>query len=104
MSYNVSRRTREMAIRMALGAGRQEVLGLVLREGLIVATVGIAVGLVAALGLSRVMAGYVFGIKSTDPLTFTAASLLLIAVALLASYVPARRATKVEPTVALRYE
>jgi len=104
MSYNVSRRTREMAIRMALGAGRQEVLGLVLREGLIVATVGIAVGLVAALGLSRVMAGYVFGIKSTDPLTFTAASLLLIAVALLASYVPARRATKVDPTVALRYE
>ena len=104
MSYSVSRRTREMAIRMALGAGRQEVLGLVLREGLIVATVGIAVGLVAALGLSRVMAGYVFGIKSTDPLTFTAASLLLIAVALLASYVPARRATKVDPTVALRYE
>ena len=104
MSYSVSRRTREMAIRMALGAGRQEVLRLVLREGLIVATVGIAVGLVAALGLSRVMAGYVFGIKSTDPLTFTAASLLLIAVALLASYVPARRATKVDPTVALRYE
>ena len=104
MSYSVSRRTREMAIRMALGAGRQEVLGLVLREGLIVATVGIAVGLVAALGLSRVMAGYVFGIKSTDPLTFTAASLLLIAVALLASYVPARRATKVDPTVALRHE
>ena len=104
MSYSVSRRTREMAIRMALGAGRQEVLGLVLREGLIVATVGIAVGLVAALGLSRVMAGYVFGIKSTDPLTFTAASLLLIAVALLASYVPARRATTVDPTVALRYE
>src|SRR6516162_2113186 len=104
MSYNVSRRTREMAIRMALGAGRQEVLWLVLREGFIVATVGIAVGLVAALGLSRVMAGYVFGIKSTDPLTFTAASLLLIAVALLASYVPARRATKVDPTVALRYE
>ena len=104
MSYSVSRRTREMAIRMALGAGRQEVLGLVLREGLIVATVGIAVGLVAALGLSRVMAGYVFGIKSTDPLTLTAASLLLIAVALLASYVPARRATKVDPTVALRYE
>jgi len=104
MSYSVSRRTREMAIRMALGAGRQEVLRLVLREGLIVATVGIAVGLVAALGLSRVMAGYIFGIKSTDPLTFTAASLLLIAVALLASYVPARRATKVDPTVALRYE
>src|SRR5215471_17505436 len=68
MSYTVSRRTQEMAIRMALGAGRQEVLGLVLREGLTVATVGIAVGLVAALGLSRVMAGYVFGIKSSDPL------------------------------------
>ena len=104
MSYTVSGRTQEMAIRMALGAGRHEVLGLVLREGLAVTMIGVGVGLAAALGLSRVMAGYVYGIKSTDPLTFAVASLLLMAVALLASYVPARRATKVDPMVALRYE
>ena len=104
MSYAVSRRTQEMAIRMALGAGRRDVLGLVLREGLAVTMIGVGVGLAAALGLSRVMAGYVYGIKSTDPLTFAVASLLLMAVALLASYVPARRATKVDPMAALRYE
>jgi putative ABC transport system permease protein len=104
MSYAVSRRTQEMAIRMALGAGRRDVMQLVLREGLTVAAVGIAMGLAAALGLSRVMAGYVYGIKSTDPLTFAVASLLLMAVALLASYIPARRATKADPMVALRYE
>jgi putative ABC transport system permease protein len=104
MSYTVSRRTQEMAIRMALGAQRQEVLKLVLREGLALAAVGVAVGLATALGLSRVMAGYVYGIKSTDPLTFAAASMLLMAVALLASYLPARRATKADPTAALRYE
>jgi putative ABC transport system permease protein len=104
MSYAVSRRTQEMAIRMALGAGRREVLGLVLREGLAVTMIGVGVGLAAALGLSRVMAGYVYGIKSTDPLTFAVASLLLMAVSLVASYIPARRATKVDPMVILRYE
>jgi putative ABC transport system permease protein len=104
MCYTVSRRTQEMAIRMALGAGRREVLGLVLCEGFAVTMIGVGVGLATALGLSRVMAGYVFGIKSTDPLTFAAASLLLMGVALLATYIPARRATKVDPIVALRYE
>ena len=104
MSYTVSRRRQEMAIRMALGAGRSEVLRLVLREGLGVTLFGVAVGLVAALGLSRVMAGYVYGIKATDPLTFAAASLLLMLAALAACYVPARWATKVDPIVALRYE
>ncbi len=104
MSYTVSRRTQEMAVRMALGAGRRDVLGLVLREGFTVTLIGVTVGFAAALGLSRVMAGYVYGIKSTDPLTFAAASMLLMAVALLASYLPARRATKVDPTAALRYE
>jgi putative ABC transport system permease protein len=104
MSYTVSRRTQEMAIRMALGAGHRDVLGLVLGEGFAIALIGVAVGFAAALGLSRVMAGYVYGIKPTDPLTFAGAALLLMAVAVLATYVPARRATRVDPTVALRYE
>ena len=104
MSYTVSRRTREMAIRMALGASRREMLGLVLQEGFLVTMIGVALGLAGALGLSRLMGRYVYGISSTDPLTFTATSLLLIAVALLAIYIPARRAAGVDPTVALRYE
>ncbi|HEX4231321.1 MAG TPA: ABC transporter permease [Bryobacteraceae bacterium] len=104
MSYAVSRRTQEMAIRMALGASRSEVLALVLREGLGVTVFGVAVGLVAAVALSGVMAGYVYGVTSTDPLTLVGASLLLMAVALLATYLPARRATSVNPMTALRYE
>jgi putative ABC transport system permease protein len=103
-SYTVSRRTREMAIRLALGASRGDLLHLILGEGLGVTLIGIVLGLAAALGLSRVMAGYVYGITSTDPLTLVSASLLLISVALLASYIPARRAAKVDPIVALRYE
>ena len=104
MSYTVSRRTQEMAIRMALGASRRQVVRLVLREGLAVTLGGVALGLVGALVLSRIMAGYVYGITSTDPLTFAAASLLLTVVALLASYLPARRAAKIDPLAALRYE
>jgi ABC-type antimicrobial peptide transport system permease subunit len=104
MSYTVSRRTQEMAIRMALGASRHEVLMLVLREGLRVTGVGVVLGLVAAVALSRVMAGYVYGVTATDPLTLVGASLLLVSVALLASYLPARRATGVNPMRALRYE
>jgi putative ABC transport system permease protein len=104
MSYTVSRRTQEMAIRMALGANRSEVLMLVLREGLQVTGFGVVLGLVAALALSRVMSSYVYGVTSTDPLTMVAASLLLTLVAGLASYLPARRATKVNPMKALRYE
>jgi ABC-type antimicrobial peptide transport system permease subunit len=79
-------------------------LGLVLREGLWVTAFGVVLGLAGALALSRVMAGYVYGITSTDPLTFAVSSLLLITVALLASYIPARRAATVDPMVALRYE
>jgi len=104
MSYSVSRRTQEMAIRMALGASRREVQRMVLREGLQVTALGVAIGLGAALALSRVMTGYVYGITSTDPLTLVGASLLLTLVALLASYLPARRATRVNPMTALRYE
>ena len=104
MSYAVSRRTQELAIRMALGADRRTVLRLVLREGLGVTLIGVSIGLAAALGLSRVMAGYVYGIKSTDPLTYAAAALLLMLVALAACYLPARRAMHVEPIQALRIE
>lgn len=104
MSYTVSRRTKEMAIRMALGASRRQMVGLILQEGFLVTLIGVGLGLAGALLLSRVMAGYVYGVTSTDPLTFAATSLLLAAVALLASYIPARRAAKVDPTVALRYE
>jgi putative ABC transport system permease protein len=104
MSYSVSRRTQEIAIRMALGASRREVRLMVLREGLRVTALGVAIGLGAALALGRVMAGYVYGITSTDPVTLAGASLLLTLVALLASYLPARRATRVNPITALRYE
>jgi putative ABC transport system permease protein len=104
MSYAVSQRTREIAIRMALGATRREVLRLVLQEGIGVTMLGVAIGLAGALVMSRIMAGYVYGISSTDPLTFVAASLVLIMAAFLASYFPAHRATRVDPIAALRYE
>jgi len=104
MSYTVSRRTQEIAIRVALGASRDDVLHLILREALGVTAVGVALGLLVALALSRVMAGYVYGISATDPLTLIAASVLLSGVALLASYLPARRAMRVSPLAALRYE
>jgi putative ABC transport system permease protein len=104
MSYTVTRRTQEMAIRMALGADEREVLLLVLREGLGVTLIGIAIGTVAALALSRLMANYVYGITATDPLTFASAGVVLVAVASLASYLPAHRATRVDPIVALRHE
>jgi hypothetical protein len=104
MSYTVSRRSQEIAIRLALGADRPAVLRLVLREGMSLTLTGVAIGLAAALGLSRVMAGYVYGIRSTDPLTFAAAALLLTLAALAACYIPARRAMYVEPMRALRME
>ncbi|HXE13339.1 MAG TPA: ABC transporter permease [Bryobacteraceae bacterium] len=104
MSYTVGRRTRELAIRMALGASRSDVLNLVLREGTRVTLIGIAAGLAGSLALSHLMSGYVYGITSTDPLTLLLASVLLAIVALLACYIPARRAASVDPMVALRYE
>ena len=104
VAYGVSRRTREIGIRIALGAGAAEVRRMVLRQGLWLALAGVAVGVGGALALTRLMESMLFGVSATDPFTFIAVAVGLIVVALLASYVPARRATKVDPMVALRYE
>jgi predicted permease len=104
LSYSVNRRVHEIGIRMALGAGRREVIRLVVEEGMATAAVGIAVGLVAALGLTRLLASMLYGLTPSDPVTFVAGALLLGMVSLPACYIPARRATKVDPMVALRYE
>lgn len=104
MSYSVAQRTHELGIRIALGATRSDILRLVLGQGLRISLVGLSVGLAIALGVTRVIAAMLYGVKPTDPVTFGGVSLLLTAVALLASYLPARRAAKVEPLVALRYE
>jgi putative ABC transport system permease protein len=104
VAYAVAQRTRELGIRLALGAERAQVLRMVTREGLALAAVGVAIGVAGALGLTRLLAGMLFAVRPADPLTFVCVSLLLIAVALASSYIPARRATKVDPMVALRYE
>jgi putative ABC transport system permease protein len=104
MSYVASQRTHEIGIRMALGAQGKDVLKLIIGNGMSLALIGVALGLIGAFALTRVMAGILFGVTTTDALTYISVSAGLIAVALLACYMPARRATKIEPLVALRYE
>jgi predicted permease len=104
LSYLVAQRTQEIGVRMALGAQRFDVLRMVLRDGARMALVGAAIGLVAAMGLTRLMASMLFGVRPTDPVTFGAVVALLSGITLCACYLPARRAAKVDPMVALRYE
>jgi predicted permease len=104
MSYAVTRRIHELGIRAALGASRQELVGLVLRQGMKLAAIGMAAGLIAALGLTRLLAGLLYGVRPADPVTLVAVTLLLGGFALLACYVPARRATAIGPLEALRSE
>jgi putative ABC transport system permease protein len=104
MSYTVAQGTREIGIRLALGAEPRNILKLVVGHGMLLAGTGVVLGLVGAIALTRVMNSWLFGLSATDPLTFSVMALLLLVVALLACYLPARRATKVDPMVALRYE
>jgi len=104
MSYSVSQRGREMGIRMALGARNVDVIGLVLRQGMALVLTGVVLGVVAALLLTRVMASQLYDVRATDPATFVGVAVLLTGVAFLATYLPARRATHVDPVVTLREE
>jgi putative ABC transport system permease protein len=104
MAYSVAQRTREIGIRMALGADGGVMLRMIVKQGMILALAGVAIGLAGALGLTRFMASLLYGVRPTDPRTFLAVSLMLLSVAALAAYIPTRRATKIDPMVALREE
>jgi putative ABC transport system permease protein len=104
LSYVVTQRTREIAIRIALGATPKQVMSLILKQGLILTLVGLVVGSGLALTAGRLLQSQLLGVSANDPLTFIGVALLLVGMALLACFIPARRATKVDPLVALRYE
>src|SRR5262249_36514577 len=104
MAYTVARRTREIGLRVALGARAGDVVWLVMRETLLLAFIGVVIGLPAALAATRLTEGLLFGLSPTDPWTIAVATVVMIAVATLAGYLPARRAARVDPMVALRYE
>jgi putative ABC transport system permease protein len=104
LAYTVMRRTREMGIRMALGAQRKDVFKLIIEKGLVMIVVGLVIGVAGALALTRVLTSFLYSVTPTDPMTFVAVSLLLMVVGLVACYIPARRATKIDPMSALRYE
>lgn len=104
MAYNVTRRTQEIGVRIALGAARQNVLSMILRETLRLTSIGLAIGIASALSVSQLIGNMLYGISAQDPVTLAAVSILLTAVAALAGWIPARRATRVDPMVALRYE
>jgi putative ABC transport system permease protein len=104
VSFSTAQRTREIGIRMALGGSARDVMRLILQQGVRMVAIGLAVGLLAALGITRVMTGLLIGVNPSDPLTYATVAIVLSAVALLACWLPARRATRVDPGVALRYE
>jgi predicted permease len=104
MAYLVNQGTRELGIRIALGASQRNILGLVVRQGMVLAISGVTIGLAAAFLLTRLMRSLLFGIEATDPITFAGISLLLAAIALLACYVPAQRAARIDPLISLRCE
>jgi putative ABC transport system permease protein len=104
LAYMVAQRTHEIGIRRALGAQTHDVVWLIVRHGLTLTLIGVSLGLIAALALTRVIQNLLFGVSATDPLTFTGVSLTLLTIAFLASFIPARRATRVDPLTALRHE
>ncbi|MGH9693665.1 MAG: FtsX-like permease family protein, partial [Bryobacteraceae bacterium] len=104
MAYSVEQRTQELGIRMALGASRKSMLGLIIRQGMKLAGIGVLAGLAVSFGLARLLSSLLYGVKASDPITFAAVAIILTLVAFLATYIPALRAMKVDPLIALRYE